>query len=371
MPVATNSYARGTIFPTMPYGYPHGTPDVHLASSSAQSTSASAAASNEDSTTSQKTRFSPYPPKSVFEAVQCPDALLDRVNTAWNKVDRPDFPWHGFLMRKDTFSSTIVTMDHNGRLLIPNMNRNKHLIYTFGYPEFDYDVNFLLQKMAYMSWRTLMTLYTTLCEQLHSITKMAKETVTELESALVHQLPFRFISVAEVKNIMRKVVQKFCEARELVILKYCSYNRTVRWTENLSSRWRAGCLSSAQNNVLREWLFDHFDGPYTSPEERDHLAKVTGLRGDQVSIWLINARSRIWKPACKILCPDGVRAEMLKNDAFSDLKTSLSEPQEGWYENLFSVVDSAPPGSMADLQRTNQSDFCQGVEDTSRGDESG
>jgi len=44
--------------------------------------------------------------------------------------------------------------------------------------------------------------------------------------------------------------------------------------------------------ILRCWLEDHVEHPYPDPKEKEVLQMKTGLRKDQVSNWLANARRR-------------------------------------------------------------------------------
>ncbi len=44
--------------------------------------------------------------------------------------------------------------------------------------------------------------------------------------------------------------------------------------------------------ILRCWLQDHAEHPYPSTKERDALQMKTGLRKDQITNWLANARRR-------------------------------------------------------------------------------
>eukprot|EP00803_Ostreobium_quekettii_P001556 evm.model.scf_55.4 EVM.evm.TU.scf_55.4 scf_55:100049-105805(+) len=48
--------------------------------------------------------------------------------------------------------------------------------------------------------------------------------------------------------------------------------------------------------VLKEWLFQRFDKPYPTDQDKKLLAAVTGMTKTQVSNWFINARVRIWQP---------------------------------------------------------------------------
>lgn len=53
---------------------------------------------------------------------------------------------------------------------------------------------------------------------------------------------------------------------------------------------------SNPKSVLKEWLFQHFDKPYPTDQDKQMLSNVTGLTRTQVSNWFINARVRIWQP---------------------------------------------------------------------------
>ena len=48
--------------------------------------------------------------------------------------------------------------------------------------------------------------------------------------------------------------------------------------------------------VLRRWLFDHFESPYPTPADKEELARQSGYTPKQVSNWFINARVRLWRP---------------------------------------------------------------------------
>ena len=47
---------------------------------------------------------------------------------------------------------------------------------------------------------------------------------------------------------------------------------------------------------LQLWLAEHFDHPYPSESEKEHLAWQNQISVTQVSYWFINARVRIWRP---------------------------------------------------------------------------
>ncbi|AGO13108.1 AaceriAFL049Cp [[Ashbya] aceris (nom. inval.)] len=45
-------------------------------------------------------------------------------------------------------------------------------------------------------------------------------------------------------------------------------------------------------DILNEWLRNHYDNPYPSPQEKKELLKQTGLNPVQLSNWFINVRRR-------------------------------------------------------------------------------
>lgn len=362
---APQNCAIGTSFPSASNEHPQSSLNCHVASSAAHDTSTSTSDPNAQVPAHENESLPSHSGDNVYATVRYPDALLDRVIEASENAGGPDFPWDVYFIDKNTTPSTIVTVDHNEKLHIPGVNRNKHLIYSFGYPESDSDMDLVLHEMEGMSTENFDVIYRSLDGQLKKIRETAKKTVTEFEDLLALQHPFRFLSVSEVKNIIRIMVENFCKARDIVFLKYRSYSKNMKWIENLSGRPRIGYLTPKQNNTLRGWFFDHFDHPYISAQERRELAQKTNLRGDQINNWLVNARSRVWRPTCEILCPSGVRAEMNRDNPFSNLKASLEAFEEGWQENPSSEVDTTPPGPSADHQGATQSESVQGGNNTS------
>ena len=53
---------------------------------------------------------------------------------------------------------------------------------------------------------------------------------------------------------------------------------------------------SRRTQPLRDFLVEHFDHPYPSDEQRERLARESGMTRAQVGNWFINARVRIWRP---------------------------------------------------------------------------
>ncbi len=59
---------------------------------------------------------------------------------------------------------------------------------------------------------------------------------------------------------------------------------------------KRGSLPKEAIKYMRQWLFDHFQNPYPTEEEKKSIAKEIGLTYTQVNYWFINARVRIWRP---------------------------------------------------------------------------
>jgi len=53
---------------------------------------------------------------------------------------------------------------------------------------------------------------------------------------------------------------------------------------------------SKQTDLLKKWLYDHFDNPFPSDQEKLDLAELVGCSRRQVQNWFINARVRYWRP---------------------------------------------------------------------------
>lgn len=61
-------------------------------------------------------------------------------------------------------------------------------------------------------------------------------------------------------------------------------------------------LPADKQRVLAAWFRDHFVNPYASADDKARLARSAGLTVKQVSDWLTNARSRVWRPFMANVC---------------------------------------------------------------------
>lgn len=55
-------------------------------------------------------------------------------------------------------------------------------------------------------------------------------------------------------------------------------------------------LSAEAKQIMMEWILARLDNPYPSKEEKEDLARLTGLSVSQVQYWFVNARRRYLRP---------------------------------------------------------------------------
>lgn len=182
-------------------------------------------------------------------------------------------------------------------------------IIRYGYPGNDEEALQCLLDTPGMSDDNLELLKTSLLRRLTEVRSKASQFTKEVSDSLGPEL---FFPMNKVDERMEQVVLKFCEARKVIIKKFRGYVRNRKWIENVATRQRRGCLTHKQNNVLRLWLFSNFDNPYPENEDKENLTKQTSLSLTQINNWLINARSRVWKPTVDSLSGDGVRKELVR-----------------------------------------------------------
>ena len=54
--------------------------------------------------------------------------------------------------------------------------------------------------------------------------------------------------------------------------------------------------ANKQTEILKKWLYEHFDSPFPSDQEKLDLAELVGCSRRQIQNWFINARVRHWRP---------------------------------------------------------------------------
>ncbi|CAO3649477.1 unnamed protein product [Cunninghamella echinulata] len=81
-----------------------------------------------------------------------------------------------------------------------------------------------------------------------------------------------------------------------VLVSTTATTATTISSNGKTNKRRRGNLPKAVTLILKEWLSEHKKHPYPTEEEKDALAKQTGLTLNQISNWFINARRRILQP---------------------------------------------------------------------------
>ena len=90
--------------------------------------------------------------------------------------------------------------------------------------------------------------------------------------------------------------------------------------------------ANKQTDILKKWLYDHFDNPFPSDQEKLDLAELVGCSRRQVQNWFINARVRYWRPmvwrlAARIEGSEGAPAR--ERSAPSQTKVEATSPGRG------------------------------------------
>lgn len=294
----------------------------------------------------------------LFRQVDFPLPLLARIGSAEDKLKYS--PLLSELLGKQVRKAPVAAsgLDVNGKLYISGRKRPDNLITAFGYPKTDEDVDYCLEDTPGLSPSNFTTLKSSLVHSLSSVRRAASECVGEMETVLSQQIAFRVVPGAEVDRRIQYIVSRFCKARKQVLHKYRGYVRNRRWIENVATRQRRGCLSHRQNNILRLWLFSNFSNPYPDGGDKRRLISQTGLSMTQINNWLINARSRVWKPTVEIMSGERVRTEMTsKEDRCFDFKNEPRAEFDGDYfpvaaptahtGHALSLQDSAPGAVVA------------------------
>lgn len=204
---------------------------------------------------------------------------------------------------------SIGPQQNNLSTILPSNHSVDVDIIRYGYPPNDEEAFQCLQDTPGMSNDSLDLLKTSLHHRLSEVRSKAIQFTKEVRDCLGPEL---FFPMNKVDERMEQVVLKFCEARKVIIKKFRGYVRNRKWIENVATRQRRGCLTHRQNNVLRLWLFSNFDNPYPQTEDKENLIKQTNLSLTQINNWLINARSRVWKPTVDLLSGDGVQRELIR-----------------------------------------------------------
>lgn len=201
-------------------------------------------------------------------------------------------------------------VDIDDRIHFTGRKRHDNVLITFGYPRTDEDVDYCLEDTPGLSPENFNLLKSALVHHLSRVRQAATDCVAEVEALLAQQIAFRALPALELDRRLQYVVSRFCKARKQILHKFRGYVRNRRWIENVATRQRRGCLTHRQNNILRLWLFSNFSNPYPDNEDKKKLIQQTHLNMTQINNWLINARSRVWKPTVETMSGERIRKEM-------------------------------------------------------------
>lgn len=176
-----------------------------------------------------------------------------------------------------------------------------------GFPQDEEDIAKIIREIPRVSTHNIKLLHDSLTGHLSNIRRVAMEGISETKKYIRMESKFRNFSDSDIRRRLRVVSAKFRLTRSRVLQKFEGYARNRRWIENVATRQRRGRLTHSQNNTLRLWLFTYFRNPYPDNVSKEKLMEETNLSMTQVSNWLINARSRVWKPTLDSLSAEGLR----------------------------------------------------------------
>lgn len=194
---------------------------------------------------------------------------------------------------------------------------NDDKIIFYGFPRNDDDANRCLLDTPGISDENRNLLKSALLQNLAKVRRAARGFLSEVEDVIGPEVSIRGKSLprSEADKRLKRLVRRFCKSRKEIIRKFKGYVRNRKWIENIATRQRRGCLSHRQNNILRLWLFTNFDNPYPRTADKTHLMEKTKMNLTQINNWLINARSRVWKPTVESMSGESVRKEFFSRPA--------------------------------------------------------
>ena len=73
----------------------------------------------------------------------------------------------------------------------------------------------------------------------------------------------------------------------------------------------------AFTKYMNQWMRDNWENPYPDEECLEEIALCNGTTPSTVNNWLINARTRKWRPAIIKACKSGRTADTLKEDSIN------------------------------------------------------
>lgn len=224
----------------------------------------------------------------------------------------------------------VTNVDYKYRLILPGENSHKNWLKELEYPLRDDEPDDYLEAVPGFEPRNRERLQRIFLNALKKTRCATEEAIAEVEGELGRELQFRTLSVSEVRKKMCYTMGRFKKARSMICGKFKQYIRNRKWIENVATRQRRGCLSHKQNNILRLWLFSNFSDPYPSAQDKKRLIVQAQLDKTQLNNWLINARSRVWKPTIETMHEAKVKESLKKKDNFIlDDPINLDEEERG------------------------------------------
>lgn len=256
----------------------------------------------------------PFSTPIAHSAVTDPFSLLERINSRQSYLAQPHYPPALLEYFSRCPPAAFARLGPAGKLCIPGRRQLDNLIYVFGYPKTDDDIAFCMEDVPGLCPNTFHILHSSLISHLTKIRQAAHQSSSEVEEMLIQQMMFRILPREEISRRFQRIVAKCMKARRIIMSKYGAYMKNLRWIENIATKQRRGCLSHCQNNILRLWLFKNFDNPYPNTMEKKKLTQETKLNVTQINNWLINARSRVWKPTLDVMSMARLREEMVRTE---------------------------------------------------------
>ena len=96
-------------------------------------------------------------------------------------------------------------------------------------------------------------------------------------------------------------------------------------------------------NYLTSWLRDNWTNPYPDEEGVAEMAQICGTTPTVISNWLINARTRKWRPAIVKASELNRPADLLLEDSINIFDGKPVRPLEAWDGSSLMAADGAVP----------------------------
>ena len=74
----------------------------------------------------------------------------------------------------------------------------------------------------------------------------------------------------------------------------------------------------------KQWLYEHRNNPFPTPDEKDEIIAATGLSGRQVKDWMAGARRRQKKNPVDVVANPALEKKQKREDIIEKVSTSTS-----------------------------------------------